>query len=1151
MKQPQPARSVFHLMLVLTATCRLFAVVCRDDLNGQIARCSQRLFHLLQRLCLVLLLIATPTHAESVADFRVQVLEDPTQKMLPANVLQALQDGQFQELPDQHFSAGYSDSVFWLWWEPRLPATTATYYLNLDYPLLQSVMFYGVSLPNTMQQVQIRLLGQSGSALPAQARAVLSTSHYFPIQGANPSVSGYLMRLESQTSLSVPLRIVSESQLMADQRHRHLWYGFIIGTMTLLIFYNLFVAWWIKEPANAIYLLFLSGLLFVFISVSGIASTYISPALGGSLLWLLPLMLHLVSVSSYLFAKQYFSNSLLPRFYLKALAAGAWFSAALMLTTFLLDYQTAMMLAMLNALLMVLLLFILAATAFYLKIPGSPLFLLGKIFVLAGGFIQFAKTVALIPATGLTEYILFLGVILEAIVLTGGLALKTKTLEQEQAMTRAELLNIQQTSLQELTQLNQVLAKEVQEKTQSESIQKALFTINELAAGNEDMHSFLHQVHQVVGNLMFARNFFVALYHPQQQCVQFAYFADEEDTDIPQPTDLIPAERLAGSWTMWVIEHGEILFGNCAEIEQQTKLAATFGSIAKYWLGIPLRDEQGVIGVLVVQIYHDQPSYTPQERKLLDFVSQHISSAVQRKQYRRNLELQVQERTQELRESFATLNTMHQQLSAVNLENQAHLQQVQTLLDNTGQGFLTCNQALEIQPSFSKECLQIFNTDALTGSIVDLFAKDQPAFHALLTDVLCEVLQPTQSPMMVTTYLSLLPAQLTFFERLYQIEYKRLAADRLMVILSDITEKTKLATALQQQQEQANFIVYALNHPDEVRQVLLSFQHFLQIASSAPQSLCSATGLTELYRQIHTFKSLLAQIRCPALPGTLHEIEDRLQGLQESAPQQIAVQETVPFALLDSQLQAALKLLERQLPAHLFEQDPHLPLPRRLHQDVLDFLESHHSELAQQLREVQFQTFSSLLRPHFEMALMLAQSQGKLLSAIRFEGEDPKLDAEYYQPFFQVLVHLFRNAIDHGIESPGERSACGKPAVATIRCQLQREGAALKLTISDDGRGIALEQVRQKALALQLLDQHQAEQWSAEQIAQFIFADALSTKAEINLVSGRGIGLAAVKQQLANFDASIRVTSEQGQGCTFTILLPIKAEFLTVNRLHV
>ncbi len=1109
-----------------------------------IGRQIVRRIALLWGLCGLLLSFSPlPLHAGPATDFSVQMLEDPSKKMAPGDVVQAFQAGQFQRLPGKHFSAGYSQSVFWLWWQPKtaLPAGAGQFYLNLDYPLLQSARFYGVTFAESASQVQ--LLGQTGSKLPASSRSVYSTSHYFALPPDHDKVSGYLIRIESQTSLSVPINLISASEFIAEQRNNHLWYGFIIGTMTLLIFYNLFVAWSIREAANAIYLLFLAALLFVFISVSGIASTYLSAKLGGDLLWLLPFTLHLVSISSYLFARQYFQHAVLPAVFQRILRLGSWLSAALLLTVWL-DYQLAMMLAMLNALLMVLLLFVLAGAAFVHNIAGARLFFLGKVFLLAGGFIQFAKTVALIPATGLTEYILFLGVILEAIVLSGGLALKARTLEQEQAQTRAELLKIQQTSLQELTNLNQVLAKEVQEKTQSEAIQKALFSINELAAGDEDMHTFLFHVHQIVGNLMFARNFYVALYHPQQQSVQFAYFADEMDKDLPEPTAMIPAQRLAGSWTMWVIEHGESLFGNCQQIEQKTGLAATFGSIAKCWLGIPLRDEQGVMGVLVVQIYHEQPGYTLQERKLLDFVSQHISSAVQRKQYRSQLELQVQERTQALSDSLSSLQQMHQQLSAVNLENQTHLHKVQTLLDNTGQGFLTCNDALEIQPSFSKECLHIFQTDTLTGSVADLLAKSQPSLHALLTEVLTEVLQPDQSPAMVTTFLSLLPAQLSLHDRLYQLEYKRLTADSLMVILSDITEKTRLAAALQQQQEQAAFIVYALNHPDEVRQVLLSFQHFLQTAGSRSQSLMTPDDLTGLYRHIHTFKSLLAQIRCPALPAALHQIEDGLQNQLESASAQSSAQQSVPFELLDSQLQAALQLLERQLPAHLFDTDPHLPLPRQLHQDVVQFLEHHHSGLAQQLKAVQFQTFSSLLRPHFDMAQILAQSQGKLLSAIRLTGEDPRVDAEFYQPLFQVLVHLFRNAVDHGIEPPALRIAHGKPAVADIQCQLQRCEQGLQLLIRDNGRGLLLEKVRQKAVALELVGQSESQQLSPAELAQFVFADALSTKDDVSVLSGRGIGLSAVRQQLLQFGGWIKVDSVAGQGCTFRIWLPIRPEVM-------
>lgn len=119
MNPKKPARSVLRLQVMFIAIYRAGV----EGLIRQIGHFFQRLLPLSQRICILLLLVAAPLHAQSSADFRVQVLEDPTQKMQAADVLQALDAGRFRELPDQHFSAGYSDSVFWLWWEPRLPAT--------------------------------------------------------------------------------------------------------------------------------------------------------------------------------------------------------------------------------------------------------------------------------------------------------------------------------------------------------------------------------------------------------------------------------------------------------------------------------------------------------------------------------------------------------------------------------------------------------------------------------------------------------------------------------------------------------------------------------------------------------------------------------------------------------------------------------------------------------------------------------------------------------------------------------------------------------------------------------------------------------------------------------------------------------------------
>jgi hypothetical protein len=197
-------------------------------------------------MTLVLWFCSPRLYAEPSVDFQLQVYEDQSTTRSATEVLQALQNNQFQPLPGQHFSAGYTRSVFWLWWEPKSawPANTGQIYLNLDYPLMQSAVLYAVSQPTATAPAQVQRLGQTGSALPAAQRSVFSTSHYFALTPADPKLRGYLIKMESQTSLSVPLRLVSERKFIADQRNSHLWYGFIIGTLALLMLYNLFVSWW-------------------------------------------------------------------------------------------------------------------------------------------------------------------------------------------------------------------------------------------------------------------------------------------------------------------------------------------------------------------------------------------------------------------------------------------------------------------------------------------------------------------------------------------------------------------------------------------------------------------------------------------------------------------------------------------------------------------------------------------------------------------------------------------------------------------------------------------------------------------------------------------------------------------------------------------
>lgn len=1080
--------------------------------------------------------------------FSLAVLEDEDRQFTVSQLASDTFQTAFKPLSASHFSAGYSQSAFWLrinpassWQDPAEPL-----FISLDYPLLQDITVYKVPLTAAANKNAERI-GRAGSAIPLLERTSATTVHYFSL-GAAPTEYFYLVRIVSNTSLSVPVEIISATQREQRILQQYLWAGFILGVLLLLIIYNGLVAIWAKDKANAIYLLFLVTIVMVFVSVTGLGNSHVWPDAGPSMLWLVPFALYVFSISSYLFALEYFHSKTLPLWVVTALKGLAGWSLLLLLISSLFSYATAMLLAVYNALAMVFILFAVGLMAAFRGMQGARLFLIGRFCVLTGGLLQFLKTYGYIAAYPVTEYILFLGAIVEAIVLSSGLALRADRLEQEKEQAQTSLLLSKEVSLKLLSNVNTKLASEVAERVQTEKVQKTLFTISELSAGNADMHSFLNQVHQSISCLLFARNFFVALYNKQHQTVQFAYIADEKDTDLPRPDDKVAVEKLTGSWTLWILQHGSALYGDVEQIVAKTDLQPRFGSVARYWLGLPLFSEQQVYGVLCLQIYDERPGYTDDEIRLLEYVSRHISQALQRKQYRAQLEAQVQERTQAYRDSLQALEQVHQQLNLAHQQNQLHLKQVQALLDNAGQGFLTCNSALQLESNYSKECLKIFNASQLSGNIVDFLAAENVNLQALYQEILPEVLMPNQPVGMVNTYLSLLPNELTLTGRQYDLQYKKISEDQVMVILSDITEQKTLQQALLDQQLQASFIVYALAQPEEVRATLLAFQQFIesQIAKRVWLNAGNAV-LQEVFRDIHTYKGLLAQIYCPALPDVLHQLEERLQhklGDTVSASDGDLSEEY--FEQLVLLLTDAKELLAQHLGENFFTQEKTLPVPLSLVQQLQKkFSAEGNQQLSIVLQQLQFKSISEALAGHFATAQRLARQQGKLLNPVSYRGDTVYLDTEYYQQLIHGMVHLFRNAVDHGIELPEERQASGKAAAATLSCHVQYKDKQLIIKISDDGRGISAEQVRQLAIEKALVDNALLQQLHDDDILQLIFTEQLSTKSAVTQLSGRGVGLSALKHQCSKFSAEVQVHSIAGQGCEFELIIPlVKGTFL-------
>ncbi|MFR0674546.1 chemotaxis protein CheA [Enterobacterales bacterium AW_CKDN230030176-1A_HGKHYDSX7] len=154
-------------------------------------------------------------------------------------------------------------------------------------------------------------------------------------------------------------------------------------------------------------------------------------------------------------------------------------------------------------------------------------------------------------------------------------------------------------------------------------------------------------------------------------------------------------------------------------------------------------------------------------------------------------------------------------------------------------------------------------------------------------------------------------------------------------------------------------------------------------------------------------------------------------------------------------------------------------------------------------------------------------------------GEETDLDKNLVEALADPLVHLVRNAVDHGIESPDEREAGGKPRTGHVVLSAEQEGDHILLSISDDGKGMDPEVLRAKAVEKGLMDRDAADRLSESDCYNLIFAPGFSTKTEISDVSGRGVGMDVVKTKISQLNGSINIYSAKGQGSKIVIKVPL------------
>ncbi|WP_206072563.1 AAA family ATPase [Magnetospirillum sp. ME-1] len=456
--------------------------------------------------------------------------------------------------------------------------------------------------------------------------------------------------------------------------------------------------------------------------------------------------------------------------------------------------------------------------------------------------------------------------------------------------------------------------------------------------------------------------------------------------------------------------------------------------------------------------------------------------------------------------------------------------QVSALLDNSGQGFLSFQGDLLVKPEFSHPCLAFFGGSP-AGKPIDelLFSGDDHArdtLRACIEEALAE-----KDTARAELYLSLLPEEITIGSRILKAEFKPLD-QAIMVVLTDITSEKALAAQVARERTHLEMIVSAVTYGNDFFDAVAEFTSFVQDGPG----MWRGRDRTVLYRMIHTFKGTFNQLGFHHLPAALHEVESSLQRLGSWADGAAAAAMVFSRdwqAILASDLETVRSALGDDFMARRGVVTVTPEQAKRFERFARGLLDE--AEVPDVLEEIAAIRTVSLRQAIADFDKMIHQISARLekeVAPLVVEGDDVRIDPEVFGPFLRSLGHVFRNAVDHGIEDPDSRLSTGKSEVGTITCAIRRADGALSIDIADDGSGIDVETLRRRAAELTSAD---VSGWG---LADLVFADGVSVRTEATELSGRGVGMTAVKASVEELGGSVSINSRPGHGTLFQFHIP-------------
>jgi two-component system chemotaxis sensor kinase CheA len=466
--------------------------------------------------------------------------------------------------------------------------------------------------------------------------------------------------------------------------------------------------------------------------------------------------------------------------------------------------------------------------------------------------------------------------------------------------------------------------------------------------------------------------------------------------------------------------------------------------------------------------------------------------------------------------------------------------QVQDLLNNAGQGFLSFNENLKCESSYSKECLNIFKTiDVENKDISKLLFSENEEDKELFLNGINNIIT-TDNEISKELFLSLLPKEQLVHGKSIQIEYRILKNNRFMLILTDISERKKLEKKLHFQSKMQNMIVSVVSHNDDFLEIKAEFENFISNPSS---------DKTTLLRLLHTYKGIFAQKGLMYIVDGIHELESKINK-EKTDNMDVILSLFNEFGLesiFAKDLDIINSVLGKDFFAHTNSINVNKELLVNIENDLKNIIPSASITMQHSLEQIlldvgklYYESLVKMLSSYPVLVEQTSQKLNKLVNPLEIIGDENIVVPPQFKPFINSLVHLFNNCVDHGIEDPDERVLSGKSDTGTIKCNFEQVSSVIILEISDDGAGIDIEKLSLSALEKELVTKEKLQKMSEEEKLNLMFYDSLSTKKSATTTSGRGVGMGALKQYLDKLNGKVYIENKPNFGVSFKFAIPIQ-----------